>query len=359
MTSPPDLHGWVPVSAAMRGGTLVTELCHVGARPFREPFFEDSIAICMRRPFNSVFRHRLDAATLSDWLQEHPGLAPSGFIFHMSRCGSTLVGQLLASSPAHRVISEAAPIDAALRAGDGHAVFSDETRIAWLQAMIGMLGQPGQPGERRFFVKFDSWHASLLPLIQRAFPEVPWLFMMRDPVEVIVSHLRRPGAQMVPGMLGFGPPGVGPHAAALLPRDEYCARMLGAICDAACTGLETAATLGRIVDYRALPDAFETVVLPHFHWQPDAAEREGLVAAWRMDAKSPHFEFSPDTTSKQLEASDAVRAAVERWVLPVYRRLTAIASAAASDGPRVGRRAEADRRRPEMDAPLQSPRKLT
>jgi hypothetical protein len=326
MTSPPDLRGWVPVSAAMRGGTLMTDLCHIGARPFREPFFEDSIAICMRSPFNSVFRHRLDAATLSHWLQQHPGLPPSGFIFHLSRCGSTLASQLFASSHAHRVISEALPIDAALRAGDGRTQVTDEARIAWLRAMIGMLGQPGQPGERRFFVKFDSWHASLLPLILRAFPQVPWLFMMRDPVEVIVSHLRRPGAQMVPGMLGFGPPGVDAEAAALLPREEYCARMLGAICDAARRCLESASPLGRVVDYGQLPGAFETVVLPHLRWQPDAAEREALAAAWRRDAKSPHFEFSPDGTSKQLEATDEVRAAAERWVLPVYRQLLARAS---------------------------------
>ena len=321
----PLLHGWVPVQAAVRGGTLTTELCLVGERRFREPFFEDSIAACMRLPFNSVFRHRLDMATLGRWLQQHPGLPASGLIFHMSRCGSTLLSQLLAASPAHRVISEAGPIDAALRAGDGVSVVSEPTRIAWLQAMVGMLGQPGRSEERRLFIKFDSWHASLMPLILRAFPDVPWIFLMRDPVQVVVSHLRRPGAQMVPGMLGFGPPGIDAHAAASLPREEYCARMLGAICEAAEQSLALDSQHGLVLDYGGLPGAMDAQLLPHFALSPDAAEREEMAAVWRQDAKNPAFEFTPDRDTKRREASDAVHAAAERWVEPVYNRLLALA----------------------------------
>lgn len=125
---------------------FVAELCRVGDQRFRETSFEDSVRASMRLPFNAVFRQRLDTDTLTRWLQQHPGLRPS--------------------------IDEA-------------------TRIDWLRAMLGMLGQPGQPGqpeERRFFVKFESWQATLLPLILRAYPDVPWLFMLRDPVEVIASH---------------------------------------------------------------------------------------------------------------------------------------------------------------------------
>ena len=34
---------------------------------------------------------------------------PSGFIFHMGRCGSTLLSKALARSPSHLIISEAPP----------------------------------------------------------------------------------------------------------------------------------------------------------------------------------------------------------------------------------------------------------
>lgn len=319
----PSLRGWVPVQAAMHEGRLLTDLCLVGDRRFSEPFFEDSIAACMRRPFHSVFRHRLDMATLARWLEQHPGLRPRGFIFHMSRCGSTLMSQLLAASPAHRVISEAGPIDAALRAADGVTAVSEDTRKGWLQAMVGMLGQLGHAEERRLFIKFDSWHARLLPLIQRAFPGVPWVFMMRDPVEVIVSHLRRPGAQMVPGMLGLGLPGIEPQEAACLPREDYCARMLGAIFETMESAFSADPQHGLLVDYAGLPAAVDARVFPHFGLQPDAGERDAMNAAWRQDAKRPAFEFSPDSDTKRREATDAVRTAAERWVAPAYRRLLA------------------------------------
>ena len=52
---------------------------------------------------------------------------------------------------------------------------------------------------RDYFVKFDSWNTLDLALIRRAFPDVPWIFLYRDPVEVIVSHMRQRGSQMIPG----------------------------------------------------------------------------------------------------------------------------------------------------------------
>ena len=323
----PLLQGWVPITASLRAGSLVADLCLVGARRFREPFFEDSIAACMRLPFHGVFRHRLDMDMLTRWLQQHPGLPPSGFIFHMSRCGSTLMSQLLAASPAHRVISEAGPIDAALRATDGVTAVSEQMRIFWLQTMVGMLGQPGRSEERRLFIKFDSWHTCLLPLISRAFPGVPWVFMMRDPVQVIVSHLRRPGAQMVPGLLGFSPPGMDASDAALLSREEYSARMLGGLCEAAERSLLADPRHGLIVDYGGMPGTVDALVLPHFALSPDAAEREEMAVVWRQDAKSPAFEFTPDSDAKRHEASEAVRVAAGRWVAPVYQRLLAMTSA--------------------------------
>ena len=42
-------------------------------------------------------------------------MRPSGFIFHMSRCGSTVISQMLAALAEHVVVSEAGPIDALAR----------------------------------------------------------------------------------------------------------------------------------------------------------------------------------------------------------------------------------------------------
>lgn len=336
-----DLRGWVPVSARVDQGRLWTEMCLLEGQRFTEPFFEDTIGARMREPFHVVFRRRIHAEALAEWVQSNPGLPVSGFIFHMSRCGSTLVSQVLAASAAHRVISEAGPIDAALRAGPPGSIDAG-IRVRWLRAMIGMFAQAGSDTERKLFVKFDSWHASFLPLLLRAFPGVPWIFMTRDPVEVIVSHLRRPGAQMVPGMVGYMPPGIDPQRSWQVPREEYCARVLGAICSAACRALDLGPPgQARVVDYGSLPNALDQVVFPHFGVQPDASSRSAMDAAMRRDAKNPGFVFVPDRDGKQKEASEAVREAAQRWVADAWKRLLERAapvetSASYSDGPRAG-----------------------
>ena len=44
---------------------------------------------------------------LLDQAAAEPGIDPTGFIFHLARCGSTLVSQMLAALPEHIVLSEA------------------------------------------------------------------------------------------------------------------------------------------------------------------------------------------------------------------------------------------------------------
>ena len=83
--------------------------------------------------------------------------------------------------------------------------------------------------ERHYFVNPDSWHTSALPLFRRAFRGVPWIFVYRDPVEVIVSQLRMPGAQMIPGMLDPGEFGIEFADRPQSPED-HCALMLAEIC---------------------------------------------------------------------------------------------------------------------------------
>jgi hypothetical protein len=53
--------------------------------------------------------------------------------------------------------------------------------------MVAALGQ-ARAGETRLFLKLDCWHMRDLPLFRRAFPNTPWVFLYRDPVEVLVSH---------------------------------------------------------------------------------------------------------------------------------------------------------------------------
>lgn len=316
METAASLAGWVPVLARVDDGQLRLELARLGAVRFTRPFFTDTVAPLVQQPFHATFRRVVGLQEAGRWLAANPPLPLGGLIFHVSRCGSTLASQWLGASPRHRVLSEPPPLDVALRGG-GAAVGDDE-RIAWLRATVGLMAQRGDPREERCFVKLDCWHAWHLPLLRRAFPGVPWIFMTRDPVEVIVSHLRMPGAQMVPGMLGLTAPGLDPQTAWSTPREEYIARMLGSICQAALDGLDGHA---RVVDYSALPGALDAVVAPHFGLRPDADDAALMAVALQRDAKNPAADFQPDTGAKQAEATAAARAAADRWVRPLHDRL--------------------------------------
>lgn len=244
-------------------------------------------------------------------------LAPSGFIFHMSRCGSTLVSQMLAALPHTIAISEAAPIDAIVQLSRAWPGLPAERHVEHLVAMLAAFGRRRAGSERHSFVKLDSWHALALPLFRRAFPSVPWLFLYREPVEVLVSQMRQRGTQMVAEIV---PPSLyGIDDAGGMRAEDYCARVLNRICTAVVDNYGEGG--GLLVNYRELPDAIWSRILPHFGVACGDDERAAMNRVARYDAKAPSFEFTDDTATKQREATDLVRAAAERQLGDVYRCL--------------------------------------
>ncbi|MEA2904170.1 MAG: hypothetical protein QOI12_1557 [Alphaproteobacteria bacterium] len=313
--------GWLPIGTSWQQAELYVQWAYFGEQRLREPFFEGSVQRRLFKPFNRLFRYSTPVAKLAGWLQAHPSLRPAGFIFHMSRCGSTLVSQMLAALAQNVVISEASPIDAVVRARHVRPDLSNEQHDLWLAWMIGALGQPRSGDERRYFIKLDCWHTLALPLFRRAFPEVPWVFMYRDPVEVLVSQLRMPGLQMIQGALGPDLFGITPSDGWLKPED-YCARVLARICEPVLQHYAGGAAM--LVNYHQLPQALWTTIMPHFGVQCSDGDRIAMSAAARYDAKTPTFEFTPDVHGKQQEATAAVRTIADQRLGELYRRLEAL-----------------------------------
>lgn len=108
--------GWLPIRVWRPQGEWTIDWCRFGTQPLCEPFFCDSVDAALRRPFNLAFRRRSGMDALSNWQARSPGIAPTAFVFHASRCGSTLLAQVLAGFASHIVLSEPPPLDALLRA---------------------------------------------------------------------------------------------------------------------------------------------------------------------------------------------------------------------------------------------------
>jgi gluconate kinase len=315
----PDLDGWLPIRIDWKQDPPAVDWCHVGKARFTDSFFEQTIEKCLRHPFNLIFRRYTSLEGLAEWQTIRPGLLPSGFIFHMSRCGSTLIAQMLAALPQNIVISEAPPIDGILRGKNA----SEDEKIAWLRGMLNAFAQPRNGNEKHFFVKFDSWHTFDLALVRRAFPDVPWIFLYRDPLEVMASQMKRRAIHLVPGLVELT--GLELLSAAQMPAEEYCARVLSSLCATARDQLRIGG--GRAVNYTELPGAVCTSLREFFHLDCTAAELDQMRHVTQFDAKSPSLFFDANAAAKNTALTPLSHEMSARWLDPVYAELEALRKA--------------------------------
>ena len=83
---------------------------------YADPFFDETIAKCKSHPYNSnPFKVVSTVENLIDWSNELISVELKSLVFHVSRCGSTMLSQSLASSSENIMISEAPIIDQILR----------------------------------------------------------------------------------------------------------------------------------------------------------------------------------------------------------------------------------------------------
>jgi len=270
-----NLTGWVPV--AVSGAAVTWRL--LPGHCFTHPFFDDTL----RHHYNAPVR----TTTIQEaaaWVAAHPGMPPTGLVFHMSRCGSTLVAQMLAAIEENRVMSEPPAIDGVLR----------QRNVAHLHTIVSALGQPAE-AETRYFLKVDCWHIHEYPIVRDAFPSTPAVFLFRDPVEVIASQMRSPGEWTA-------------HLGA--NREEGIANLLAGMLEAALRHSDTL----RFIEYTELPEA----VFGMFGIEWASTQQQKMRLAATRDAKSPGLEFSTRASTH----SETVRQAAER-LTPLFERLRA------------------------------------
>ena len=314
-----DFRNWSPIRVYNNDGRFFVDWCFLGQERFTAPFHDDTIEKRLREPFNLLFRRQTPIEFLGELYEKNRGIAPTGFIFHVSRCGSTLVSQMLAALSKNIVISEASVIDKIIRADSFFPEISDEQKIVWLRWLFNALAQKRRAEEENFFIKFDSWSILDLPLIEKAFPETRWIFMYRNPVEVIVSNLRQPGMQMIPGAIQTIFPQMDLMEILQLSTEERFARTIGAFCAAALANANN--PNGKFINYNQLPEAITTEILAHFGISFSENEIEKMRQSSRFHAKTPQTKFTPDGEEKRMEASEAVVYFADKFVNPLYERL--------------------------------------
>ncbi|MES2773939.1 MAG: sulfotransferase family protein [Bacteroidota bacterium] len=194
------LKNWVPYHFSDRANEITCRWLYLGDIPFTEPFFDDTAWKCHSLPENSKMVRTLSHIDmLTQWSGSIDAIPPTSIIFHISRCGSTMLSQLLGLHPAHIVLSEVPFIDELLRWG-----FSNnnmELAMLQVQAAMKFYGAKRTDQQKYLFIKADSWHVHFYTHLRKLYPGVPIVLLYRKPDEVIRSQQKKRGMQAIPGLL--------------------------------------------------------------------------------------------------------------------------------------------------------------
>jgi hypothetical protein len=299
-----ELTNWTPVALHLDAQTPSIEWGDLGAFRFTEPFFDDTVARwAAADPPPRVVRTGLEALAVLD---QAPSLDPNGFVFHLSRCGSTLLTRSLQQLPGCVVVSEPAMINQVLRADA--AIIDDETRVRLLRLLIRAFGRVRFGDERHYVLKLSSWNVRKLDVFRSAFPKTPLLWLQRKPAEVITSLLaREPEWRQelrVPEFTSALFDMTANEAAAAEPAVLY-ASALAALLRAARAA--PPATM-RTIDYADLPQGAWTTVAPYFGLAPD----DGEIALMAAQARFYSKDADPTPFARSQDAADAIAEPIRR-----------------------------------------------
>jgi|GEM_PF-3368641 len=258
------------------------------------------------------------------------GLPLSAGVFHVSRCGSTLVANVLDRLRAVQLADELqAPLDIL---GPYWRPFPISRQQADLDLTFALLGQPLTPEKRCLIMKFSSSSLSGLSLMEAIAPAMRKILIFRDPLEVLVSNLRTPP----PWSAFFKHPiraalylDLRPSRISGLALPDFIARGLARDFTLAADAVARAPADWLLIDYADLPGAIFGDVLSWLSLVPDAGELPGLVEETRLYSKrrDDRSDFVPDGARKRAEASPAERDLCERWLREPYERLRRLRAA--------------------------------
>lgn len=166
------------------------------------PFFDQTITACkIKRKEKYTIASCSSTGFLTSVAEDIPHLKPSAFVFHVSRCGSTLVTQAFSEEEQNIVISEAPLLDEILRAEEKDPAITLTNKKHWFKAAINLMGQFRNAKESAFIIKLDSWHLHFYEQLRAWFPDTPFFFLSRKPDEVLASHKKKAGLHSIPGMI--------------------------------------------------------------------------------------------------------------------------------------------------------------
>ncbi len=193
------LEKWLPYELKFEGGKWQLLWLYVGEHHFNEPFFDGTISLLKIRKGGIRFVSCTSLETFLDLPIPQKVIPLTALIFHVSRCGSTLLSQALAVVKENVVVPEASLFDQILRMNEADEGISKDFIEQLLRKAMLWYSQDRTGNYQRCFIKLDSWHIHFYDQLRNMFADVPFYFLTREPSAIIKSHIKRRGIHAIPG----------------------------------------------------------------------------------------------------------------------------------------------------------------
>lgn len=297
-----------------------------------EPFHDQYIERCRQQiSLNQFLRPRTSLLALIGW--ETAWLpSPAGFIFHLSRCGSTLLSGSFAKLGDVNVLSESQLLTEVLL----DPSLSDSEKKAALPKLISLQGGTGheeadQDGNvlkrNKTVIKWNAWDILFWPVIRSVYPDVPVVLIVRDPVEILASHHRLPGRHMAgdPSFANLHPAFPPAPNNAEQGNKSLLDYRIGVLKCLMKIMLEIAGERNvSIIDYNQLD--FDNIIAAIQDFDLTIDEISSLRIRNRMNfhSKEPNRRFYCDSGAKQALLSSWEIKLIQQNLGPLYQELSAI-----------------------------------
>ena len=246
--------------------------------------------------------------------------APAAFLFHISHCGSTLTSRLFHTMPNTISLSEPMVLNKVLILREQ---LGDSGVTALLRKLIPILGYAcmQEPREQQYVIKFSSWCVLAIDLIKAAFPEVPCVFIYRDPREVMPSLHRvcskRGGLFRRIGIVKEGRSALGFPDWEGLSYEAECAQLMATFFHQFWDARES---FDHVLEYHSIKTEIIPIMEEVLGQQIGARTMERLEETMSYNAKRKG-KFEPDSLKKKKALTSEMQAAIEEYCWAPYVRI--------------------------------------
>lgn len=313
---------WIPYSYHARSRSILWCLPDERAT---EPFHDQFISRCRQRILlNQLLIPRtplLASETTSNELG-HTAFQPAGFIFHLSRCGSTLVSGSFAELEQVSVLSESQLLTEFLL----DPGLSENEQQQCLPNLIRWQGKGGNESSKtnqpQVLIKWNAWDILCWPMIRKLYPQIPTVLLIRNPEEILASHHRNSGRHMSgdPALASIHPVFWETKSSLLDFRIGVLGALQKAILDVSTEGGVM------VMDYRQLKAAGIERISEHFGIALGTEALTRIQQRMQRHSKEPERPFTPDSLQKQQLFNPAEQDRI-RPLLITFQNLLALSSA--------------------------------